>query len=161
MAVFDEGEAARLVERGEYQYFKDRMREARHWLCTDTLRVLRVSLRRATAFWLGRYRDDANRLYQVVKFVGLTLPGALAVIGAIYAAFRRPRCGGLILTLIIFPLPYYLMVMMVRYRLPIEPLLLLMAALVLSDGISAILARHRPKRPLQPREAGSGAAPPH
>ena len=58
-------------------------------------------------------------------------------------AFRRPRYWGLIITLIILSRPYYLMLMMVRYRLPIEPLLLLTAQF-LNDMIRRFRTHCRP-----------------
>lgn len=45
---------------------------------------------------------------------------------------RRAQSRVLVATTLIFPLPYCLSVVMVRYRLLIEPLLLLMAALFLA-----------------------------
>jgi 4-amino-4-deoxy-L-arabinose transferase-like glycosyltransferase len=126
--VFQKSEEDRLVQRGEFLYFKDRMREVRHWVRTEPGRVGVLVLKRIAWFWTGHYPSGLGSSRQWIKLLGLTLPGLLAVLGLFRALIRRPHCWVLPITLLVFPVPYYLSIMLPRYRVPIEPLVLLMAA---------------------------------
>lgn len=142
--VFDRDEADRLVQRGEWAYFHDRMNEVKGWLRESPERFVKLGLHRVRWFWLGRFDLPASPITKIVKFFGVTVPGVLAIVGVIVCLVRRPVCWVLPATLVVFPCVYYITVTMVRYRLPIEPLLLLMAGLVLSEMSRGWPFRRRP-----------------
>ena len=144
--VFDDAEAARLVTGGEYNYFNDCMAEAKTVFATDPERVLRLSLRRIRWFWLGNYSERFSRVRLILKFIGFAVPGVLGLAGAVLVLRRRRRFWLLPAMLLIFPLPYYFTIPMVRYRIPLEPIVLLLTAFVLSEMVGAIRRRRSTQR---------------
>lgn len=140
--VFDQAQARRLVQRGEHQYFKDCMQEALTWWRAEPWRVLGSCARRVKWFWIGRYPPGQSWAVRGLKIVGLTLVGLLALAGAVHCVLCRRECWILLGTMLIFPLPYYTTVLAVRYRVPLEPVLLLMAAWLLCE--SRLFQRHAP-----------------
>jgi len=135
--VFNPAEGQRIVRVGEAQYIKDCTEELIGWLRDDPSRIAGLVLRRVKWFWFGRFDERLTWSACALKFLGFTVPGMLALAGAIHLLARRPFCWVLVATLVVFPIPYYLSIMMVRYRLPIEPLLLLVAASFLSSALRA------------------------
>ena len=111
------------------------MNEARAWFVQEPGRVAKLMWRRVKWFWLGRFPADLSPLTRLLKFVGFTLTGVLGLMGAVIILFRRPQCWLLVGTLVVFPIPYYLTTMAVRYRLPIEPLILLLGAAAITTTL--------------------------
>jgi hypothetical protein len=141
--MVDQTEADRLVARGEYGYFQDRLAEARQWFRSEPGRVARLTLRRVAWFWLGRHDLEFGTAYRVLKFVSFALSGALGVAGAFWILIRRPGVWILPAMVLVFPLPYYLTIVMVRYRLPIEPLILLLSSVAVVRLLSSNHAKRR------------------
>ncbi len=131
--VFDEVEARRMVEMGEYAYFKACMSEALRWWKSEPRRMAHLTLNRAKWFWLGRYPPGQSSAARAVKAIGVTFVGAGGLLGAILLLRSRRRAWIIPAMLLVFPLPYYLTITAVRYRLPIEPALLLALAWLLSS----------------------------
>lgn len=149
--VFDPDEALRLVAMGEYPYIRQCRREVTEWIRERPGECAERTLRRIAWFWLGRFAHDRSGTHSLLKAAAYTLPGALALLAALLLWPRR-SVRVLVWTLMIFPLPYYICLVMARYRLPIEPLVLVMAA----AGALAIFDRWRRLRlPETDRGAGS------
>jgi len=130
--IFNPDEESRLVQAGEAKYLKDRAAEVWGYFHTDTARVAKLCLKRVKWFWFGRFPKDSSWGTWLLKFIGFTIPGILALAGMAHLLVRRRDGWVLLVTMMVFPIPYYLSIMMVRYRLPMEPLLLLMAAWFIS-----------------------------
>jgi len=131
--VFDPEQADRLIQRGEWGYFQDCMRDVKSWSRESPERFVKLGLRRVRWFWFGRFDLPTSRAAKILRFISYTLPGVLALAGALVCLIRRPSCWVLPATMFVFPCVYYLSVLMVRYRLPIEPLMLTMTAFFLNE----------------------------
>ena len=130
--VFHEAEMRRMTELGEYEYFKACKRDVGRWWQQDKARFFRLTLRRIQWFWFGRYNFNMSRMGLLVKFLGVAVPTIAAIVGALVVVWRKREGLILIGTLAVFPLAYYATQIMVRYRLPIEPVILLLAAVGLA-----------------------------
>lgn len=127
--VFHESEARRMVELGEYGYFQACRAEVARWWQEDKGRFGRLTAWRIRWFWFGRYDFDMSRIALVVKMLGVAGSTILAVFGAAVVIWKRREGLVLMTTLLVFPSPYIITAIMVRYRLPIEPVMLLLGAI--------------------------------
>jgi hypothetical protein len=129
---------ALYVELGEVDYGRHSMAEAQAWISAHPAEFTRLSLKRAQLFWVGRnpfkplplrsgkahYRDLQGR----IKWASHFLTGLLALLGFIV---WRDRCRAGVLVrgaLVMFPLVYYVTHVLERYRLPVEPFVVLMGS---------------------------------
>ena len=126
--VFHESEARRMVELGEYRYFQTCRRDVRRWWAEDKSRFVRLTLSRIAWFWGGRYDFDVSRAALIAKALGVAGSTILAAIGTVVIVWKRRNGLILLVTVLVFPLMYYVTQITVRYRLPIEPLILLLGA---------------------------------
>lgn len=126
--VFDPAEGVRLAAVGEYPYLKQCGREVRQWLYDDPGEFARRTVNRVRWFWFGRFVHDRTWRQSALKFGGYAIPGILALMGAGHVLIHRRRALVLVYTLMFFPIPYYVCLVMARYRLPVEPLVLVLAA---------------------------------
>ncbi len=126
--VFHEPERQRMTELGEYAYFKACGQDVAGWWKQDKGRFGRLTLSRTQWFWFGRYDFNMSRMGLVLKFLGVAVPSIAAIVGALVVVWKRREGLILIWTLAVFGLPYYITQIMVRYRLPIEPVILLLGA---------------------------------
>ncbi|MFW6133569.1 MAG: hypothetical protein ACOC8F_06695 [Planctomycetota bacterium] len=132
--VFDENEARAMVRLGEWGYFRACRDDVARWWWNDPQRFVRLGLRRMRWFWFGRYDLDEPPARRAVRFAGTAVPGALALLGAVLVLWRRRRAWVLMATAAVFPLVYYASLLMVRYRLPVEPVLLTLVAVTLCEA---------------------------
>ena len=108
----DPGTYARL---GEIPYMETKFSEAKKYIADDPGAFVKRSLQRIVEFWHVPY----TRVWLIVAM--------LAWVGA-FLAVRKDRNAELLLTpLLVFPLVYYVTHMYPTYRLPIEPLVVLLA----------------------------------
>ncbi|MFP3938408.1 MAG: hypothetical protein ACLFVW_08705 [Phycisphaerae bacterium] len=126
--VFDEYEALRMTRLGEWEYFQACRRDVARWWNEDPHRFFRLGLRRVRWFWLGRYDFDVPTTAKLVKVVGTAGPSFLAIVGTAFVVLRRRRGLVLVITAAVYPLVYYATIVMVRYRLPVEPVVMMLAA---------------------------------
>ncbi|MFN0245214.1 MAG: ArnT family glycosyltransferase [Planctomycetota bacterium] len=138
---FDPAEFARYRELGEVRYAAARMDEFRAWLATHPARFTELCARRVLLFWYGvapphdpRHEDGLRAALDPkswVKWLQHATVGLLSLVGAGILARRgfEGRCVAAILVL--FPLVYYATHVLERYRFAIEPLLVLLASVVL------------------------------
>jgi 4-amino-4-deoxy-L-arabinose transferase-like glycosyltransferase len=134
----DATEFLRYLEAGEVPYCAWAMREAKHWIVEHPLRFTVLTLHRAQLFWLGepptidprrdQGRTPASDPKSWIKWLAHLAAGVLCLAGA-WALSRRNTAGRYLLAmLVLFPAPYYFTHVIERYRFPIEPLIVLMAA---------------------------------
>jgi hypothetical protein len=115
---------ARLVqELGEVPYMRRAGREAFAWIADHPGAFLRLSAERVLLFWAGPIYDSVLGPLTVL----LTL---LAVVGAIgtLPALTVPQRAALLIPLATYPLIYYVVAYMPRYRVPVDWIVLLFAA---------------------------------
>ena len=138
--AYDPAEFARYVELGEHAYSSDSLRRFRAWVAEHPGRFVRLCGVRVQRFWVGPNPFEEERLGSGerrrrdwmgwVEWLGHAGGGLLAVLGALL--YRGPPALALLLrgTLLLFPLVYYVTHVFERYRFPIEPVVVLLAAYV-------------------------------
>ena len=157
-------EMEKLKRLGEPAYMAEKQREARELIARRPLRYLGLTLRRILHTWTAvwdfppRLSLDESGLPNVLMY---SLVSLLAFTGLYRAIQARPDgLIPLVIPLICLPLAYYLTHSEVRYRHPIDPLIVLFVAY----GLMAIRGRKRgpppamrPRRPPRP-DGVSGSA---
>jgi len=128
-----EMEARRVQERGELVYMKEAGLEARRWITDHPIGFLRLTGSRMVHWWLGPLY--APPLAALVIFLTI-----LAVVGACLAVpgLSVPRRAALLIPLATYPLVYYVVAYMPRYRQPIDWIFLLLAGSGVWRGIQRI-----------------------
>jgi hypothetical protein len=126
----DETEAAKLRAMGEIAYMRQARAEAVQWIRENPGEFLRLTVARIAYFWLGPLHDP------LMAFWTALLTG-LAAVGAwhILPRMTRPQRVVTLIPLAGFPLVYYVMAYMPRYRIPIEWILLLLAGAAVWAGL--------------------------
>ena len=125
-------ELKRYQQLGELGYVADHKAQAMRSIKADPERFFRLVRRRIDAFWNGPLdlggMFASGPQYLLAKklwFSSLSLAGLL---GILIAWFRRETYAGLFAGIVlVYPMIYYITFPNVRYRLPIEPILLLYA----------------------------------
>jgi hypothetical protein len=114
---------ARLVqELGEAEYMRRAKTEAIDWIKAHPGRFARLTASRTAQFWLGPFHQPLKAL----AVTGLTI---LALLGAwrVLPTMTGPQRAALIMPLVSYPLVYYVVIYMPRYRVPLDWILLLLA----------------------------------
>jgi hypothetical protein len=126
----EETEAAKLRAMGEIAYMRQARTEAVQWVRENPGDFLPLTLTRIAYFWLGPLHDPPMAFWTTL----LTL---LAVAGAWRALPRMtgPQRAVTLIPLATYPLIYYVMAYMARYRIPIEWILLLLAGAAVWAGL--------------------------
>jgi hypothetical protein len=135
-------EARRVQELGEVEYMREAGREARTWVRANPGRFTELTLSRIAHWWLGPFYYPPGA--SVVT--ALTL---LALLGAwrAFPGLVPLQRAALLVPLLAFPLVYYVVAYMPRYREPVDWLFLLLA------GATVV---RRPLPPTPSPSAGPG-----
>jgi hypothetical protein len=141
---------------GEIAYMREKGNLALAYLEENPRRVMELSWRRFLTVWSGgtaypvgdflRYRDLWFRY--VVLFNLFAAIGALAGIIVLWRS-HSPYTFPLAIAPLVFPLPYYVTLVEPRYRLPVDPIVLLLLAVTLL----ALLKRGEQVRSARPNVA--------
>jgi hypothetical protein len=118
---------ARLVQQlGEVEYMRLAGREAVEWIAANPGTFVGMTVSRAAHWWLGP-------LYYPPGAFLVTVLTTLAVLGAwlSFPTLAAPQRAVLLIPLITFPLVYYLVAYMPRYREPIDWIFFLLAGAAL------------------------------
>jgi hypothetical protein len=115
-------EARQVRDLGEAEYMRRARVEAVDWIRAHPGRFLGLTASRTVQFWLGPF----DRPGIALAITGLTI---LALLGAWRAlpAMTPEQIGALVIPLICYPLVYYIVIYMPRYRIPLDWILLLLA----------------------------------
>ena len=117
----------RFTALGEQQYDRAARAQAFDVIADDPMRFIGNSVMRFAGFWIGEFWTGYSHIAWTYS-LGLIALSALALRGAIRA--RTLGTGALLAVLLLFGGPYYLTVHgHGRYRVPVEPLMCLLAAL--------------------------------
>jgi hypothetical protein len=117
-----EEEALKLRELGEVEYMRQAGREAVEWIRSHPAESLRLTGSRVVHFWCG----PLHRPWTAAAVTALTL---LALLGAVRTlpAMMIPERAALLIPLATYPLIYYVVTYMARYRVPLDWILLMFA----------------------------------
>jgi len=128
-------EAARYRTMGELAYVDGRKREAVDYIREDPARFAGISLKRFVYYWAGLPKAS-DKLITV--YFGNALFLASSVLGwwGLGRALRKRRPGAWLYfwLMLFYPLAYYFVFALPRYRHPIEPELLILIVYVISEA---------------------------
>jgi hypothetical protein len=129
-------EAQLLQTLGEVKYDRKRTVDAESWIRTHQGRFWMLTLERFGQFWLPAPDERPFNTRAIWVVTVLSLPGLILMI------FRREPVTWFVLTvLVIYPLPYYIVVSDARYRYPVLWLSLLPAGYFMRQCYSYFSAR--------------------
>ncbi|HEV2387273.1 MAG TPA: glycosyltransferase family 39 protein [Candidatus Acidoferrales bacterium] len=139
--IFNPEERALYIRQGEIAYMRAKFRQAVQYMLAHPRREASLTCRRFLAIWAGGTPFPVRDYFlnHSSWFRGVLLFNLLAAIGAlagIVALFRRHSEYAFPAAVfpIVFPCAYYLTLALPRYRLPIDPMVLLLAAVALGAG---------------------------
>jgi 4-amino-4-deoxy-L-arabinose transferase-like glycosyltransferase len=136
--IYDATERAQYVQIGEVAYMHKKQTAAVHYMLSHPARETHLVTRRIISFWSGGtptpLKDFLNVDSTWFRFVLLfNLLAALgALLGITFLIRRRsPFWFPVAIFPLVFPWAYYLSLVLPRYRLPIDAVVLLLAAVAL------------------------------
>ncbi|NIM48618.1 MAG: hypothetical protein GTN78_01320 [Gemmatimonadales bacterium] len=117
-----EAEARAVQELGEVAYMRRAGREALEWIKTHPAAFLSLTAQRVAHFWVGP-------LYDPLPASAVSLLTVLALVGAIrfLPVLAIPQRAALLIPLATYPLIYYIVAYMPRYRVPLNWIVLMFA----------------------------------
>jgi 4-amino-4-deoxy-L-arabinose transferase-like glycosyltransferase len=132
-------EGKRLRDLGEAAYDRECRREAIEFIRHNPGRFLGLTALRIRNWWIGydsiytaHFHGFSNVILPAKRLAGsLWLPFFL--VGAVLAARRGYPVCPVLAVILLYPLPYYVCFVCVRYRFPIEPLVLIFVAYCLTE----------------------------
>ncbi len=118
-------EAQKVLELGELEYMTQARDEALTWIKAHPQRYLWLTGQRIINLWIG----PPYRLENFPDVLKLTI---LAIIGMclVFPKSKAPERAALLIPLAAFPLVYYVVAYMPRYRIPIDWILYTLAGVV-------------------------------
>lgn len=137
--INDEAERQQYIAMGEMNYMREKKREALRYIEANPRHVAHMSWLRFVSIWSGGtaqpWRDlqqsDSGWFDYVLLFN--IFAGIAALAGIILLAARRSiYLVPLAAFPLIFPWAYYLTLALPRYRLPIDPIVMLLAAVAIA-----------------------------
>jgi 4-amino-4-deoxy-L-arabinose transferase-like glycosyltransferase len=131
---------ARLVqELGEAEYMRRAKAEAVNWITGNPWDFLMLTASRTTQFWVGP-------LHQPGTALAVTALTILALLGAWCSlpGMTPPQRAALFTPLICYPLAYYVIIYMPRYRIPLDWILFLLAGATLWHWIESPVKGRNP-----------------
>jgi 4-amino-4-deoxy-L-arabinose transferase-like glycosyltransferase len=133
-------------EMGEARYVKMRQDEALAWLRSDYLRWARLILTKAIYYWAGTPNPSANWVTTQGKNSIFLAWAVLAWWGLARMIRQRKPAAFLFATMLLFcPLPFYITFTTMRYRHPIEPVMLILAVFLVSEAREFQHPAHQPQ----------------
>jgi hypothetical protein len=146
--IYDANERAKYIELGEVAYMHEKQLQALQYMQSHPAREAHLIWRRIISFWSGGtptpLKDFLNVDSTWFRFV--LLFNLAAALGALYGIVvlirrRRPAWFPAAVFPLVFPWAYYLSLVLPRYRLPIDPVVLLLTGVALE---SLFQTRNRP-----------------
>ena len=135
-------ERAKYVAMGEIAYMRQKQQEAIAYIESHPRRVADLSAHRFIAFWTGGTPNPLKDFEQIhsawFRYVLIfnISAGIGAIVGIILLLSRRSVFAfPLAVFPLVFPCVYYLSVAQPRYRLPIDPVVLLLTAIAFASAV--------------------------
>lgn len=145
--IDNSAERAKYVKMGEIAYMRQKKQEAIQFFLSHPRREAQMCWHRFIGIWTGTatpiedfVRNDAGiRLILIANF----LTAVCALLG-IVMLFRdgNPYAFPIAIIPITFPIPFYVSLALLRYRHPIDPIVLLLAAIGVKE-LAALASRQR------------------
>ena len=114
----------RFQELGELDFMAEKQREVRQFIGEHPRRFIGFTLERAVYFWIAPPQATIVGGYDLMisRHTNFLL-GAVFAFAGLWLTIRNRTYGAFLLAcfLLIYPLPYYLVMPFVRYKHPIEP----------------------------------------
>lgn len=114
----------KFQELGELAFMAEKKQEVREFIRNHPARFLRFTAERAVYFWIAPPQATIIAGYDLMisRHTNFLLGAVLAFAG-LWLTIRNRKRGAFLLVcfLLIYPLPYYLVMPFVRYKHPIEP----------------------------------------
>jgi 4-amino-4-deoxy-L-arabinose transferase-like glycosyltransferase len=146
--IFNSGERARYVRMGEIEYMREKQSEAIEFILAHPARDVRQFASRFIATWSG---GTPTPLQDFVRTPGLWFRGVLlfnffVAIGAAAGIVvlwkqRSAYVFPIAVFPVVFPWAYYLTLVVPRYRLPVDPVVMLLTAVAVQAICSRKIAR--------------------
>ena len=138
--TFNREEFARYEALGEVRYMAEKTSAAREWMGRHPWVCARLTLLRIVRFWSGSGTYLGSLAY--VAYACVTTLGAAWGLAVGWARGKeRTLLTGLCAALLLFPLPYYLTHAEFRYRLVLDPVLCVLAALAIDRWMDASIRK--------------------
>jgi len=138
--IYDAAERAQYIQMGEVAYMHEKQTTAVYYMLSHPARETHLVTRRIISFWSGGtptpLKDFLNVDSTWFRFV--LLFNLLAASGALLGIITLIRRGSpfwfpAAIFPLVFPWAYYLSLVLPRYRLPIDPVILLLSAIALGS----------------------------
>lgn len=121
----DLSEARKVQNLGEIEYMREAQHDAVAWIVSHPAEFLWLTLRRIANVWVG----PLHRPLGLPTVLGLTILALLGLCRS-FPTLSIPQRAALIIPLAAYPLTYYFVAYMPRYRLPIDWILFILAGAV-------------------------------
>jgi 4-amino-4-deoxy-L-arabinose transferase-like glycosyltransferase len=138
--IFNSAERAHYIEVGEIAYMQEKKTEALHYMLGHPAREAHLIFRRFISIWAGGtpypladFAESSSWWFRYV--VAFNLFAALGALGGIIILFRRRSEHAFPVAVfpVIYPCAFYLTLSLPRYRLPIDPVVMLLCAVCLQQ----------------------------
>jgi hypothetical protein len=139
----------RFAELGEIRFLDEKKRELGEFIREHPGRVLLFSFERVWYFWVAPPQATIVAGYDlwVARHVEFLLAALFAFAGMALVFRRRNQYAWLLApSLIVYPLPYYLVNPFPRYKHPIEPVMLMLIVYVLWEAKAVQLSWRASRR---------------
>jgi len=137
--ISDSTERAKYIQLGEMEYMRQKRQEAVRYILSNPRREAHLMFRRFVATWSGGspYPVEDFLRSPSLQFRGILLFNLLAAAGAllgivVLARRRSPYAFPAAVFPLVFPLVYYLTLSVPRYRFPVDPVVLALAAVAVA-----------------------------
>jgi 4-amino-4-deoxy-L-arabinose transferase-like glycosyltransferase len=136
--IYNSGEREKYIALGEIAYMQDKKQEALQYMLSHPAREAHLIANRFISIWSGGTPDPLTDFIEtpslwfrfILVFNVLAAVGALS--GIVILFWIRNACWCPVVVFpIVYPWAYYLTLALPRYRLPIDPIVLLLMALTL------------------------------
>jgi hypothetical protein len=141
--IYDAGERAKYIEMGEIAYMREKQQTAVEYMFSHPAREAHLIGRRIISLWSGGTPTPVKDFLNVSSlwFRFVLLFNVLVAVGAllgIVILFRSRSMYAFPAAVfpIVFPCAYYLSLVLPRYRLPIDPIVMLLTAVALQRFFS-------------------------
>jgi len=135
--IYNSDERAKYIQMGEIAYMQSKQQEAVHYILTHPGREMHLAGNRFISIWSGGTPSPVVYFLHASSWPRFVLLFNLAVaVGALFgivALFRQRNVYAFPVALfpLIIPWAYYLTLALPRYRLPIDPIVMLLTAVAL------------------------------
>ena len=149
-------ELYRFSKMGEMPFVHEEMRKAVNFIVGHPRVEVRLTAERAVSFWMGTptplrdfHRADTFLLQMVSVCNLLAVLGTLGGIAVLYHR-RSEFTFPLAISPVVFPLLYYATHATLRYRHPLDPIIVILATIAAAAPLPALANRRQPAPPRAP-----------